>query len=106
MFAAEVVGGHEGERQDGFVQVPAQGYPVTVLVGEQDIVEPPQVLRDHLLPHLAHVRLITVPGAGHLLPLEAPEAVATALVEFTAELGRRPRSRRIPASGTVHPNGS
>lgn len=58
--------------------------PVVVLAGERDAVEPPKVFRDHLLPHLAHARLTTVPGAGHLLPLEAPDAVATALREFTA----------------------
>ncbi|MFH8342591.1 alpha/beta fold hydrolase [Streptomyces sp. AM6-12] len=53
--------------------------PVTVLAGENDVVEPPHVLREHLLPHIPHATLTTVPTAGHLLPVEAPEAVATAL---------------------------
>ncbi|MFJ1706620.1 alpha/beta fold hydrolase [Kitasatospora sp. NPDC088346] len=30
--------------------------PVTVLVGESDAVEPADVLRDHLLPHIPHAR--------------------------------------------------
>ncbi|MER7918400.1 MULTISPECIES: hypothetical protein [unclassified Streptomyces] len=42
------------------------------------------MLRAHLLPHLPHATLTTVPGAGHLLPLEAPGAVATALGGFLA----------------------
>ncbi|GAA2635302.1 alpha/beta hydrolase [Streptomyces axinellae] len=56
--------------------------PVTVLAGENDRVEPPEVLRDHLLPSIPHATLTTVPGVGHLLPLEAPEAVAAALEDF------------------------
>ncbi|WP_329565598.1 alpha/beta fold hydrolase [Kitasatospora sp. NBC_01266] len=62
--------------------------PVLVLAGEHDRVEPVPVLRQHLLPHLPHARLEIVPGSGHLLPLEAPAAVATALTEFTAGLRR------------------
>ncbi|MFI0819889.1 alpha/beta fold hydrolase [Streptomyces sp. NPDC021098] len=56
--------------------------PVLVLAGERDAVEPPHVLRDHLLPHIPHAALTTVPGAGHLLPVEDPAAVATALEGF------------------------
>lgn len=62
--------------------------PVTVLAGERDTVEPPRVLQDHLLPYLPHARLTTVPGAGHLLPLEAPDAVAAAVGEFATALAR------------------
>ncbi|AQZ60292.1 alpha/beta hydrolase [[Actinomadura] parvosata subsp. kistnae] len=58
--------------------------PVLVLAGEKDVVEPPQVLRDHLLPYLPQAAMTVVPGAGHLLPLEAPGAVATALAGFLA----------------------
>ncbi|MBY8887075.1 alpha/beta hydrolase [Streptomyces sp. PTM05] len=59
--------------------------PVTVLAGERDQVEPPHVLRDHLLPYIPHARLDVVPGAGHLLPLEAPDAVAASLRVLTGE---------------------
>ncbi|MGW2330264.1 alpha/beta fold hydrolase [Streptomyces sp. NPDC001700] len=60
--------------------------PVTVLAGENDLVEPPGVLRDHLLPHIPHATLTTVPDVGHLLPVEAPGAVATALGDVLAAL--------------------
>ncbi|MFF9020355.1 alpha/beta fold hydrolase [Streptomyces eurythermus] len=59
--------------------------PVAVLAGGQDRVEPPAVLRACLLPCVPHATLTTVPG-GHLLPLEAPEAVAGALADFLAGL--------------------
>ncbi|MEV5754335.1 alpha/beta hydrolase [Actinoallomurus sp. NPDC052308] len=58
--------------------------PVLVLAGERDRVEPPAVLREHLLPVIPHARLEVVPKAGHLLPLEAPDAVASRLEEFAA----------------------
>lgn len=53
--------------------------PTLVLAGEHDRVEPVDVLRRHLLPHLRDARLVVVPGAGHLLPLEAPAATADAV---------------------------
>ncbi|MFJ9472739.1 alpha/beta fold hydrolase [Streptomyces caniferus] len=56
--------------------------PVAVLVGAHDKVEPPTVLRECLLPYVPHATMTTVPGVGHLLPLEAPEAVANALGDF------------------------
>lgn len=55
--------------------------PVAVLAGARDKVEPPAVLRACLLPYVPHATLTTVPG-GHLLPLEAPEAVAGGLGDF------------------------
>ncbi|MEU0841529.1 alpha/beta hydrolase [Streptomyces sp. NPDC005962] len=62
--------------------------PVAVLAAEGDVVEPPHVLRDHLLPAIPHATLTALPEAGHLLPLEAPGAVATALGGFLAALQR------------------
>ncbi|NMO88301.1 alpha/beta fold hydrolase [Actinomycetospora sp. TBRC 11914] len=54
--------------------------PTLVIVGESDRVEPPRALRELLLPTLpAATDLTVVPGAGHLLPLEAPDAVAAAI---------------------------
>ncbi|GCD40519.1 alpha/beta fold hydrolase [Streptomyces paromomycinus] len=70
--------------------------PVTVLAAENDVVEPPHVLRDCLLPHIPHATLTTVPDAGHLLPLEAPDAVASALRNFLADTAtNRDRGRGI-----------
>ncbi len=60
--------------------------PVTILAGEHDKVEPPNVLRECLLPYIPHATMTTVPGTGHLLPLETPEAVAGAIGGFLAAI--------------------
>ncbi|MER0484420.1 alpha/beta hydrolase [Streptomyces sp. Edi2] len=60
--------------------------PVLVLAGERDQVEPPDVLRSCLLPSVPQARFEIVQASGHLLPLEAPAAVAAALEDFTAGL--------------------
>jgi pimeloyl-ACP methyl ester carboxylesterase len=73
-----------GIAQDITAEVRRVETPVVVLAGERDVVEPPEVLRECLLPHLPHATMRTVPGAGHLLPLEAPDAVADALTDFLA----------------------
>ncbi|MEU6587740.1 alpha/beta hydrolase [Streptomyces sp. NPDC046881] len=62
--------------------------PVTVLAAQNDVVEPPRVLRECLLPHIPHATLVTLPAAGHLVPAEAPGAVASALEHFLQPLRR------------------
>ncbi|MEV5607504.1 alpha/beta hydrolase [Streptomyces sp. NPDC052225] len=80
-----------GIAEDITADVTAIEVPVLVLAGEHDRVEPAAVLREHLLPHVRHARLQVVPGSGHLLPLEAPAAVAAAVEAFTADrAGVRP----------------
>lgn len=56
--------------------------PIVVLSGEHDRVDPPDILRRRLLPHLDKARLIVLPNVGHLLPLEAPQDVARLLRSF------------------------
>ena len=52
--------------------------PVDVLIGEHDQVEREAALRPALSRPLPQAAFAIVPGAGHLLPLEAPGAVARA----------------------------
>lgn len=62
----------------GRLQVPA-----LLLVGEQDPVLTPAVQRQQTLPWLPHgTALDVIPGAGHLLPYEAPGEVAARLRAF------------------------
>jgi pimeloyl-ACP methyl ester carboxylesterase len=56
--------------------------PVLVLAGENDVVEPIDVLRSNLLPYLSDAALTVVPKTGHLIPLEAPDALAEAVARF------------------------
>lgn len=58
--------------------------PVLILAGEHDLVEPPELLRDHLLPLIPHAAMAVLDDTGHLSPLEAPDQVAAAITEFVA----------------------
>lgn len=60
--------------------------PALVIGGEHDHVEPVDVLRDNLLPYLADAEFTVVPGTGHLMPLEAPEALAAAIGAFVDDV--------------------
>ncbi|MCF3962459.1 alpha/beta fold hydrolase [Streptomyces fuscigenes] len=71
--------------------------PVLVVAGETDRVEPVDVLRDHLMPYLAHARLVVVPHTGHLIPLEAPAELAAAVGRFAPQEGAAPASARSGA---------
>jgi pimeloyl-ACP methyl ester carboxylesterase len=55
--------------------------PALVVVGEQDVLTPPSDA-DELASLLPQARLVRIPRAGHLTPLEAPEAVDEELVVF------------------------
>lgn len=55
--------------------------PVLVVVGEEDAVTPPADA-EAMAAAVPEARLVRVPGAGHLAPLERPEEVAQALVDF------------------------
>ena len=60
--------------------------PVLILAGEHDLVEPPELLRQHLLPLIPQATMTVLDGTGHLSPLEVPDQVATAITDFTAAL--------------------
>lgn len=60
--------------------------PVLIVSGENDRVDPPEVLRRELLAWLPQAQLHVLPGLGHLLPLEAPQAVADLLRAFVLSL--------------------
>ncbi len=63
--------------------------PTLVVVGDQDTLTPPSD-SDLMARSIPGARLVTIPGAGHLTPMERPGAVATALAEFFGEaLGDR-----------------
>jgi pimeloyl-ACP methyl ester carboxylesterase len=51
--------------------------PVTVMAGERDARY--VALADDLVATLPQAELVIVPGAGHGLPREAPEAIADVL---------------------------
>ena len=56
--------------------------PVLVLSGALDRVDPPEVLRQELLPRIPQAQLFVLPGIGHLSPLEAPDEIAARVRAF------------------------
>jgi pimeloyl-ACP methyl ester carboxylesterase len=67
-------------------RVGAINVPVLVLAGRDDQVDPPQVLRGHLLPLITTATLTELGGTGHLSPLEVPDQVASHISVFVARL--------------------
>jgi pimeloyl-ACP methyl ester carboxylesterase len=57
-----------------------------VVAGEHDQVEPADVLRMNLLAYLTDAQLAVIPGSGHLVPLEAPEALAELISGFASSI--------------------
>lgn len=51
----------------------------TVIAGGRDIVEPVDILRQHLMPFISHARMRVLDNVGHLIPLEAPDTLAEQL---------------------------
>jgi pimeloyl-ACP methyl ester carboxylesterase len=64
----------------------------TVLVGSKDVVEPPDVLRQHLVPFIPNAELLVIDGPGHLIPLEAPGMLAE---QLTSAVNRSSPQRRL-----------
>jgi pimeloyl-ACP methyl ester carboxylesterase len=58
--------------------------PTLILTGEQDRLTPPK-FASYLRDHLPDATLILIPGAGHYLPIEAPQALASAIRGWLAE---------------------
>ena len=54
-----------------------------VVVGERDALTPPAD-SEAMAAAIPNARLVTVPGAGHLTPMERPKAVAETLGDFFA----------------------
>lgn len=65
-----------GSREDISALMPQLEVPCRLLVGENDLAITPEAQRRQTLPLLpAGSAMVVVPGAGHLLPLEAPEEI-------------------------------
>lgn len=61
--------------------------PTLVLVGEQDASTPPAAAR-LIGDRIAGARVETIPGAAHLVPMEAPQEVNRLLQTFFSEVER------------------
>jgi pimeloyl-ACP methyl ester carboxylesterase len=53
---------------------------VLVMTGDQDAHLGPSSAVEHVTPKLRHVDHQVIAGSGHLIPLEAPQALAAAIL--------------------------
>ncbi|WP_438024691.1 alpha/beta fold hydrolase [Sorangium sp. So ce233] len=85
--AAKAAWPHVASQEDISADVASIDAPTLLIAGELDKVERLDVLRREVVPRIAGAGLRVLPGAGHLSPLEAPLALASALRDFVTELG-------------------
>lgn len=75
------------DRPDSTALLPALGdLPTLVVVGEHDVITPPDASR-RLAEAIPGARLERIAGAGHLPPVEQPEATTRVIAEFLGGLG-------------------
>jgi pimeloyl-ACP methyl ester carboxylesterase len=70
-------------RPDSTSTLPTILCPTLIVVGEHDLITPPDLARS-MHRAIRTSRLEVIPGAGHMAPLEQPEAFASAVRQFMA----------------------
>ena len=70
-------------RPDSRPDLPAIRVPTLVGVGEEDSLTPPE-LAEEMAAGIPGARLVRIPDAGHLPPMEQPDAVTKLLREWLA----------------------
>ena len=68
-------------RVDSRPSLAAVTCPTLVVVGEQDVLTPPERAVE-MATAIPNARQVVVPDCGHLSTLEQPDAVTQALVDF------------------------
>lgn len=71
------------DRPDRFATLASLPVPVLVMVGADDAVTPPDAARA-MTAACRDATLVVIPGAAHLAPMEQPEAVNQAILEWMA----------------------
>jgi pimeloyl-ACP methyl ester carboxylesterase len=74
------------QRPDRTALLPSIAVPTLVLVGEHDAITPAEESRQ-MAAAIPGARLAIIPLAGHLAPLENPEASNAAILDFLSRLG-------------------
>lgn len=73
------------DREDSRPTLPTIDVPALVLAGEADVLTPPSDAAA-MAQAIPNARLVKIPRAGHLSPLENPRAVNAALREFLRQV--------------------
>jgi pimeloyl-ACP methyl ester carboxylesterase len=81
-----------GSREDITQAVEGLDIPILVITGDQDQHLGPAAAAEHVTPQLPNVSHRVVAGSGHLIPYEAPAALAAELISRLLD-GDQPRHR-------------
>jgi 3-oxoadipate enol-lactonase len=73
------------DRPDRSGELPAVKVPTLILVGEEDQPTPVQAA-EAMHAKIAGSKLVIIPGAGHMTPIEQPELVNRAIRQFAERL--------------------
>lgn len=88
------------QRLDTLAQLAERGdMPAAALVGDQDRLTPP-ACAESIAGALPCTELQVLPGGGHMLPLERPEAVSTALTTIVRRVAREAKRAREAKQAT------
>ena len=68
-------------RADSRPTLAAVKVPTLVLVGDSDRLTPPERARE-MVAGIADARLVVIPDCGHMAPIERPDAVNAALIDW------------------------
>ena len=71
-------------RQDSRPLLAEIGCPTLVLVGDADVVTPPELAKE-IAADILGSKLVVVPNCGHLSTIEKPDAVNKAMTEWLAD---------------------
>jgi pimeloyl-ACP methyl ester carboxylesterase len=72
-------------RSDSRATLATIDVPALVIVGELDVITPPADAEE-MVAGLPDARLVVLPGAGHLTPIERPREVGEAVLDFLREV--------------------
>lgn len=72
--------------EDISAEVPKIDVPTLILAGEKDRVDSVEQHRREILARIPNARLEIVKGSGHLVPIDEPAQLASAIAQFAAEL--------------------
>jgi 3-oxoadipate enol-lactonase len=72
-------------RKDSVSLLPSISVPTLVIAGEMDAITPPDVMRQ-MADRMPNSRMMRIPGAAHLTPMEKPEEFNSAVLEFLKDL--------------------
>jgi 3-oxoadipate enol-lactonase len=80
------------ERPDVTALLPGIATPALLIVGEDDGISTPEEMQT-IADAMPNASLVTIPAAGHMSPLENPEAANAAIREFLQRLPAQVRLR-------------